>query len=74
MENKKEYLNEENYQRTKQKITRVSLIILIVGLLIGVGLIIGGIITQNNVKKINEERYQEAYKLSQEKQKAYLSN
>lgn len=64
---KKEYLSEQNYQRAKKKITKVSLIILIVGLVIGIGLIIGGVVSQSNAKKTNKERYNEAYKLSQEK-------
>lgn len=67
MENKREYLNEENYQQTKNKITKISLIILIIGLVIGVGLIITGVIIQNNTKKINEERHNEANKLKQER-------
>ena len=67
MEKKKEYLSEENYQNTKQKMTKVSLIILILGLVIGSCLIVGGIISQSNVKKTNEERYNEAVKLVQEK-------
>lgn len=64
---KKEYLNEENYQKTKKKISKVSLIVLIAGLVIGLVLIILGVVSQNNAKKTNEERYNEAYKLSQEK-------
>jgi len=67
MENKKEYLNEENYQKTKNKITKISLIILTLGLVIGIGLIITGVIIQNNTKKINEERRNEANKLIQER-------
>lgn len=68
METKKEYLSEENYQRTKKKITKISSIILIAGLVIGIGLILVGIISQINAKKTNEERYNEAYKASQEKE------
>lgn len=63
----KEYLSEESYQRAKKKISRISLIILIVGIVIGVGFIVAGVITQNNTKQINEERYNEAYKKSEEK-------
>lgn len=44
----KQYLNEERYQQTKKKITKAALIILIVGLIIGLGFIILGFITQNN--------------------------
>ncbi len=63
---KKEYLTEENYQKGKKKITRISLIILIVGVIIGVGLITSGLILSSNAKKVNEQRYNEAYKKSQE--------
>ena len=65
--NNNEYLNEENYQKTKKKITNASLIILIAGLVIGIGLIIVGAVSQISAKKTNEERHNEAYKLSQEK-------
>lgn len=50
MNNKKEYLNEENYQRTKKKITTIALVILIVGVLIGGGLIATGLIKSSNVE------------------------
>ncbi len=65
METKKEYLNEENYQKSKKKITRIALIIFIVALLLGGSLIVLGIVKTNSSKKevelINEERYNEAY-------------
>lgn len=67
MNNKKEYLSEEDYQKTKRKITKVSLIILIIGLLIGIGLILVGVVLHSNANKTNEERYNESYKVSQEK-------
>ena len=60
MNNKKEYLSEENYQKTKKKITKASLIILLVGLVLGIGLILVGVVSQSNAKKTNEERYNEA--------------
>ena len=65
MEEKK-YLNEENYQRAKNKIIRVSLIILIVALLIGGGLITTGIIKLNDSKKISEKNASDANKRSSE--------
>lgn len=52
----KQYLNEENYQKANQKIKKVALIILILGLLIGGGLIAFGAIKQIEANKINEER------------------
>jgi|LSQX01.2.fsa_nt_gb flagellar basal body-associated protein FliL len=71
MSDKKEYLNEEWYQKVKKKITRISLIILIVSIVIGGGLIATGIIKTDSYKKeaakINEERYNAAYKESEEK-------
>lgn len=71
MSDKKEYLNEEWYQKVKKKITRISLIILIVSIVIGGGLIATGIIKTDSSKKeaakINEERYNAAYKESEEK-------
>lgn len=70
MENK-EYLNEESYQKAKKKITKISLIILVVGLVLGGALIATGIIKANSSKKeaekINEERYNAAYQESQAK-------
>ena len=63
--NNKEYLNEEWYQSAKKKVKKVAFIILIVGILIGIGLIAAGVITQNNAKKVNEQRKQEALKESQ---------
>ena len=47
---KKELLNEENYERAKKKITRISLIILIIALLLGGLLIALGIIKTNASK------------------------
>lgn len=65
--NNKEYLNEESYQKSKKKIKKISMIILIVGIIIGISLIIGGVIKQNSVKKYNEKLYNEAYELSKQK-------
>ena len=50
MMNKKEYLTEENYERTKNKIKNIALIILIAGILVGGGLIVTGIIKTNSMK------------------------
>lgn len=66
---KKEYLNEDSYQQAKKKITKISLIILVVGLVLGGALIATGIIKANlskkEAEKINEERYNAAYQESQ---------
>lgn len=52
MENKK-YLNEETYQKNKKKVTKLSLIVMIVGIIIGLGLIITGLVLSHNVDKNN---------------------
>lgn len=57
---KKEYLNEERYQKNKKKIIAVALIILTVGILIGGSLIVTGLRKQ---KEINS-RYSDESKLS----------
>ena len=64
MENKKEFLNEENYQRGKKKLTKIALIVLVVGVLIGGSLITTGLIKQS---KINSQYSEEskAAKLAQ---------
>jgi len=46
---KKEYLNEENYQKTKGKISAIAFIVLVVGLIIGGMLIVKGIQVTNDV-------------------------
>ena len=46
---KKEYLNEETYQKNKKKITKLALIVLIIGILIGGSLIATGLIKQRNI-------------------------
>lgn len=46
---KKEYLNEENYQNTKKKVSKVALIVLIIGFLIGGFLIALGIINHSKI-------------------------
>ena len=48
MEDKK-FLNEETYQKNRKKIIKVSLIVLIIGILIGCSLVVIGIISQRRV-------------------------
>lgn len=55
MENKKEYLNEERYQKNKKKITIVAVLVLIIGLLVGGGLIFTGL-KKNQESKLNPEQ------------------
>ena len=70
---KKELLNEENYEKTKKKITTISLIILIVALLIGSTLIALGIIKTNTSKKDAEKVNQERYNASEQRLKEIAS-
>jgi len=53
MNEQRKFLNEENYQNTKKKLTNISLAVLIIGVVIGLGLIITGIILSNNAKSIS---------------------
>lgn len=66
---KKEYLTEENYERGKKKISKIALIILITGFLIGGSLIAVGVINQSKVNSeySEENKAQVAEKLESEK-------
>ena len=70
---KKELLNEDNYEKTKKKITTISLIILIVALLIGSTLIALGVIKTNTSKKDAEKVNQERYNASEQRLKEIAS-
>lgn len=70
---KKELLNEENYEKTKKKITAISLIVLIIALLIGSTLIALGIIKTNTSKKDAEKVNQERYDASEQRLKEIAS-
>ena len=63
MEDKK-FLNEETYQKNRKKIIKVSLIVLIIGILIGCSLIVIGIINQG---KVNSKYSYESKQKLQEK-------
>ena len=70
----KEYLNEESYQKTKKKIVTISIIILIIGLLIGGSLIYKGIIVKKGLDKDTvaqkeEEKKKEVEAQQKEQQK-----
>lgn len=56
---KTEFLNEESYQKSKKKIICISLIVLILGILLGGSLIVTGIIKTSNVKKEGEQEYKQ---------------
>ena len=64
---KKEFLTEENYEKSKKKIKKIALIILIAGILLGTGLITTGLILSNNTKKTNEKNYNKVYKQVEQK-------
>lgn len=54
-----QYLTEENYQKTKKKLKRLSLAIFLAGLIIGGGLITTGIILAHNTNQQNAAIIQE---------------
>ena len=45
---KEEYLSEEKYQKTKNKISKIAILVLVVGILLGGGLITFGIMKSNS--------------------------
>lgn len=77
---KKEYLNEEQYQKNKKKLITISIVILIVGVLIGCSIIAIGLVKQSKInekysadskaarlEKLNEEKAELTGKLKNEK-------
>ena len=50
-----QYLNEEKYQKNKKNITKIAILVLIIGLLVGGGLITVGLIKNNQTKLSMEE-------------------
>lgn len=82
MSEKKEFLNEEGYQKSKKKISKIILTFFIIGILLGVSLIAVGIVKRLGVTskysdeskaKIQEQLLQEKTKL-EEKQKELENN
>ncbi len=71
MENK--YLNEERYQNNKKKISKIALIILIVGILIGGSLIVVGLVKQNGVNSNYSEESKESLQEKMESEKKNLN-
>ena len=67
----KEYLNEERYQKNRKKIARISLIVLVIGCLIGGSLIVLGVVRNKNVssKYSSESRAELAKQIETEKKK-----
>jgi len=77
----KKYLNEERYQKTKSKLSKLALVILLIGLLVGGSLIATGLIKQSkiNSKYSQENKVKVQEQLETEKQnllsaKANLEN
>lgn len=60
MNEKKEFLNEENYERGKKKIKAIAFVVLIIGLSIGGGLIAKGIINSISVNNTYTEENKQA--------------
>ena len=76
MSEKKEFLNEERYQQTKKKLSRIILTIFVIGVLIGVSLIAVGLIKKGEINskfsdankaKVQEQLSQEKTKLEEKK-------
>ena len=67
----KEYLNEERYQKNRKKIARISLIVLVIGCLIGGSLIVLGVVRNKNVssKYSSESRAELTKQIETEKKK-----
>lgn len=70
------FLNEENYQRTKKKLSLIALIILVAGLVIGGALIIGGVAKINNSKNSDKiaTLKEEIIVLEEQKDDEFFSN
>lgn len=56
MNNKKEFLTEENYERGKKKIKTIAFVILVIGILIGGSLIITGLMKQGKINSKYSEK------------------
>lgn len=71
---KKKYLNEETYQKTKKKISKIAIIVLIVGILIGGSLIATGLIKQSKVNSQYSEESKAALASQLETEKQDISS
>lgn len=70
MNEKKEFLTEENYERGKKKVMRLALIVLVIGILIGGSLIAIGVIKSNEIKKANEQIAEQIRQEAKQKEEA----
>lgn len=68
----RKYLNEETYQRSKKKIGKIAIIVLIVGVLIGGGLITSGLIKQRKINSQYSEESKESLKTQLETEKGNI--
>ncbi|MBE6138225.1 MAG: hypothetical protein E7173_00585 [Firmicutes bacterium] len=68
--NKKEFLTEENYEKSKKKISKMALIILIIGILLGGSLIVAGLVkrSQTNNKYSEESKNAKIEQLTAQKE------
>lgn len=64
---KKELLTEENYEKSKKKVTIIAIVVLLVGLALGLFLIGLGVSKQNAAKRENETNYKLAQEAAQSK-------
>ena len=64
---KKELLTEENYEKSKKKVTIIAIVVLLVGLALGLFLIGLGVSKQNAAKRENETNYKLAQEAAQAK-------
>lgn len=69
---KKEFLTEENYEKSKKKILKLSLIVLIVGVGLGLSLIVTGIIKQSQVNSKYSDENKQNIQLQLETEKKNL--
>ena len=67
---KDELISEEKYQQSKKKIIRISILVLIIGIIAGFGFISTGILKMSSAKKQKEIEIQEQNKEAEESRKA----
>lgn len=69
---KKEYLNEETYQKNKKKVVTMAVVVLVVGILIGGSLIVVGIMRQGKINSQYSDDAKENISAELEKEKQNL--
>ena len=71
---KKELLNEQNYQNVKGKISKVAVIVLVVGVLLGISLILTGIVKNSSASSRFSEENKAAVASDIEKERQKLQS